>query len=307
MWGLVLLFIGGILLLENFNIIHFYWSSVWRFWPVFLIIAGVNILFNRNRSQLGGFVSIGILIFTLAVLFVKGQYAPADQENGRKWIGERIKEEMNAEGSYEELTFSEPYRDSLVKRTILNISGGGTSFELKGETDSLLTAHVQKRTGDFSLQHELQDSVSVLNFKMNGKSNWSIGDGGNDVDLSLNKKPEWDINMSMGAGEVNFDFSDYKVRRFNFDGGAAALDTKFGELLPLTEIKVKTGVANVKINIPNASGCRIVAKTGLSAKDFDGFTKLKDGTYETPGYARASNKIFINLDGGLTNFEVKRY
>ncbi|MNQ91846.1 hypothetical protein D3C85_1072450 [compost metagenome] len=113
--------------------------------------------------------------------------------------------------------------------------------------------------------------------------------------------------MSMGAGEVDFDFSEYKVRTFNFDGGAAALDIKVGDLLPITDVNVKTGVADVKINVPNASGCRIKTKTGLSAKDFNGFTKLKDGVYETPNYSTSTKKIFINLDGGLSNFEVKRY
>lgn len=133
-----------------------------------------------------------------------------------------------------------------------------------------------------------------------------MNDGGNDVDFHLNKNPEWDLHMNMGAGEVDFDFTDYKVRNFNFDGGAAALDIKFGSLLPITDVNVKTGIADVKISVPIASGCRIKTKTGLSAKDFTGFTKMKDGTYETPNYASSTNKIFINLDGGLSNFEVKR-
>lgn len=303
-WGIVLLFIGGVLLLENFNIIDFYWRSVFRFWPIFLIIAGVNILFSRNKSQVGGMVSIGVLVITLAMLFVKGQQVP---ENRDRWIGDRIKDDISSEENYEELSFSEPYADSLAKKAILNISGGGTSFDLKGETDSLISAEVQKRAGVFSLQNVVSDSVSNLTFKMKGKSGWSMSDGGNDVDLRLNKNPEWEVHMSMGAGEVNFDFSEYKLRAFNFDGGAAALDIKFGALLPITDINVKTGVADVKINIPTESGCRIKTKTGLSAKDFNGFTKLKDGTYETPNYSASTKKIFINLDGGLSNFEVKRY
>lgn len=304
MWGIVLLFIGSVLLLENFNIINFYWRSIWRFWPIFLIIAGVNILFNKNKSQVGGIVSIAVLLFTLVLLFVKGQQAPAQKD---KWIGARIQDDINAEQRYEELNFAEPYHDSAAKRTVLNISGGGTSFELKGGTDSLITAYVQKKAGIFSLQNELKDSVNTLIFKMKGKSGWSVGDGGNDVELRLNKKPAWEIHMNMGAGEVDFDFSEYKVRSFSFDGGAAALDIKFSSLLPVTDVNIKTGVANVKLNVPTGAGCKIKTKTGLSAKDFAGFNKLNDGTYETSGYNTSANKILINLDGGLSNFEVRRY
>ena len=308
MWGIVLLFIGGVLLLENFHIIDFYWRSVIRFWPIFLIIAGVNILFSRNKSQVGGIVSIAVLVVTLSMLFVKGQQRPNDSRN---WMGDELSAEINTDENddhkdYEELNFSEPYIDSLSKKVVLNISGGGTSFELKGETDSLLLAHVQKKAGEFSLSKSTTDSSTAVTFKMKGKG-WSMNDGGNDVDFQMNKKPEWDLHMNMGAGAVDFDFTDYKVRNFNFDGGAAALDIKFGSLLPITDVNVKTGIADVKIKIPTSSGCRIKTKTGLSAKDFTGFTKMNDGTYETPNYSTSTNKIFINFDGGLSSFEVARY
>jgi len=303
MWGIVLLFIGSVLLLENFQIIDFYWGSVWRFWPIFLIIAGINILFTKNKSQLGGIVSLAVLVVTLVFLFFKGQHQTRETH-----IVDRVEEETNIDrGSYEDLNFSSPYDDSTAVKTVLNISGGGTSFELQGPTDSLIEARVQKHSAKFSLETMKQDSVVSLNFKMKGKSNWNMGEGGNDVDFNLNTNPNWEINMNMGAGEVKFDLSQYKIRTFNFDGGAAALDIKFGSLLPITDINVKTGVADVKLNIPEGSGCRIKTKTGLSSKDFTGFTKLDNGTYETPNYNTAVNKIFINLDGGLSNFEVQRY
>lgn len=306
MWGIILLFIGGVLLMENFGFINFYWWSVWRFWPIFLIIAGVNILFNRNKSQIGSIVSIAILLVTLGLLFFKGQEAPAHKK--RASAEQRIDGNYNDDQqSFEEQTFSQPFVDSLPVRTILNISGGGTSFDLKGHTDSLISASVRKSGGTFSLKNESMDSIRTLNFKMNGKGSWNVGDGGNNVDLMLNTTPVWEIHVNMGAGEVDFDLSSYKVREFSFDGGAAALDVKLGSTLPVTDVKVKTGIADVKINIPAASGCRIRAKTGLSSKEFTGFTKKADGYFETANYGTSTHKIFINLDGGLSSFEVKRY
>ncbi|TDQ08741.1 LiaF transmembrane domain-containing protein [Pedobacter metabolipauper] len=300
MWGIVLLFIGGVLLLENFNIIDFYWTSVWRFWPIFLIIAGINILFNRSKSQLGGIISLGILVITLAVLFVRGQQPRTE----RTWKIENFNGDHD-DSDYQNMNFTQPYEDSVATKTILNITGGGTSFELKEATDSLIVADVRKRGGTFTLKNEFTDSLRTLNFKMKGNSNWS--EGGNDVKLKLNQAPNWEIHMNMGAGEVDFDLSSYKVREFNFDGGAATLDIKLGDLLPIADVNVKTGVAEVKINVPEGSGCRIKSKSGLSSKDFSGFNKLDDGTYETSNYATSAKKIFINLDGGLSSFEVRRY
>jgi hypothetical protein len=307
MWGIVLLFVGGVLLLENFNVIDFYWRSIWRFWPIFLIIAGVNILFNKNKSQLGGMVSIAILIVTLILLFFKGQEQPGrritiiDELEGRTSDGDLTEDRANNQHLFL------PYEaDSMTKRTVLKISGGGTTFELKGHTDSLISADVNTRRNAFILVKNVsKDSVTTLDLKMRGKGNWNTGS--NNVDLMLNMNPIWEVQMNMGAGEANFDLSDYKVREFNFDGGAAALDVKLGALLPITDVNVKTGMADVEIKIPTASGCRIKAKTGLSSKEFTGFTKLDDNIYETPNFKTSTNKIFINFDGGLSSFEVNRY
>lgn len=318
-WGILLLFIGGVLLMENFGVIEFYWRNVWHFWPVFLIIAGVNILFNKNNSQTGSMISIAVLVLTLGFLFFKGQEEP----DRSSWWGHKFKKDIdvNIDGndsenddndndtSFNQLNLSEPFAAvDGAKKTVLNISGGGISFNLDGETTDLIKADVKKRHGEFSLTKQTTDTATVLTFKMGDKKNkWNFGDGGNDVNFKLNKTPNWDIVMKLGAGEADFDFADYKVRTFRFDGGAASLDIKIGDLLPISDVIVKSGVADVKIKIPTNSGCRIKTKTGLSAKDFEGFEKLSDGVYETANYKTSTKKIFINLDGGLSNFEVSRY
>jgi hypothetical protein len=66
-------------------------------------------------------------------------------------------------------------------------------------------------------------------------------------------------------------------------------------------------VANVEIEVPESSGCRIVVDSGLSSKDFIGFIKQSDGTYETSNYDTAANRINISLKGGLSSFEVSKY
>lgn len=313
-WGVLLLFIGGVLLLDNFNVIEFYWRNVWDFWPVFLIIIGINILFNRNNSQTGNIISLGVLVVTLCFLFVKGQERP---EYSKWWWSSRNGHhiEMDDDNDYSDTITKQSFFEPLVagdtaKRNILEISGGGTSFNLKGKTDSLFVADVERKNSRFVLIKEKGDETNTLTFKLQDKRNrnrWSIGDGSNDVDLRLNVLPVWEMNLKLGAGQIDFDLTDYKVRTFNFDGGAAELDVKLGSLLPITDVNVKTGVADVKISIPEGSGCRIKTKTGLSTKDFTGFTKISEGVYETPNYQSSTKKIFINLDGGLSSFEVNRY
>jgi len=321
-WGIILLFIGGVLLLENFGVIDFYWRNVWSFWPLLLIIFGLNMLFNRNNSQTGSIISIGVLVVGLSFLFYRGQQPP---EHSYWWGNNRFNKDIDInlddqdnndgdndndrDSTYSNLNLTQPFVSTEnAKKTVLNISGGGISFNLDGETNELINADVHKKHGNFSLNKVVTDSATVLTFKMdNKKGRYNFGDGGNDVNFKLNKAPNWDVIMKLGAGEADFDFANYKVRTFRFDGGAAALDIKFGDLLPITDVVVKSGVADVKIQIPSTSGCRINTKTGLSAKDFEGFDKISDGVYQTSNYKTSAKKIFINLDGGLSNFEVSRY
>jgi hypothetical protein len=317
-WGVLLLFIGGVLLLENFNVINFYWGNIWDFWPVFIIILGVNILFNRGDSQTGNIISLGILVITLGFLFFKGQERPAHRfwwSNHRDRVERAADEEDNSdEDNDSDNSVKQNYTASFdagdeTKKTILNISGGGTAFELKGKTDSLFSADVYRKYSNFGITKTTTDSVNTVTFKMEDKSrhkSWNIGNG-NDINLYLNTAPSWEMHLNMGAGSMDLDLENYKVRSLNFDGGAVALDIKIGSLLPIADVNVKSGLAEVKIKVPEASGCRIKTKTGLSSKDFNGFTKISDGIYETPNYKTATNKVFINLDGGLSSFEVDRY
>jgi hypothetical protein len=310
-WGILLLFIGGVVLLDNFDIIEFYWSNAWSFLPVLIIILGINILFSRNNSQTGNIISLGILVVALAFLFVKGQQEP----DRRFWWGNGIKHSYisdrddNDDENYTKVNFATPFEtEDANKKAVLDIFGEVTSFELKGATDSLVNVDVRKRRGEFALTKATNDSTNTITFRAKDrkKGRWSMGSG-NDASFYLNTNPIWHMNVNMGAGSVDFDLSNYKVRTFNFDGGVAELDVKIGSLLPITDVTVKTGVTHVKVSIPEGSGCRIKTNTGLSSRDFDGFIKVNDDTYETSNYKTSANKVFINFNGGLTSFEVDRY
>jgi TM2 domain-containing membrane protein YozV len=51
-WGIVLMALGGILLLANFDVISY--DFIWNFWPVVVIVIGVKILvdyFYKQRNE----------------------------------------------------------------------------------------------------------------------------------------------------------------------------------------------------------------------------------------------------------------
>lgn len=309
-WGLILVFIGGIFLLENFNVINFYWGSVWRLWPLFLVVLGANMLFNRGTGKAGAFIAASITIIALVFIGYQGSRPREEQRNNWSFRynddGDNDNSEKPARKSSTN-TFTEAYNAS-TRRAELSIKGGATSYQLKNTTDNLFDADVKQSYGNYSLDKVTRDSVEILNFRMRQRDrNWDMGDtDGNQATIRLNERPVWDINVEVGAGEIDFDLTTFKIRNLELKGGAASFDIKLGKPLNTTSVNVETGVAEVKIAVPQDAACQIKVQSGLSSKDFEGFTKQADNTYTTTNFVSAPNKIIINLKGGLSQFEVRR-
>jgi hypothetical protein len=306
-WGLILIFIGSVFMLDNFNIIDFYWGSVWRFWPIIFILIGANMLFSRLENKTTGPILVAsVTIIVLAFIGYQGSVPSSD----RGWMHFKSdNHKRNKDSNWNAVSsFSEPYTGTKAAK--LNIQGGATVYELADSTSNLFQADVKEPYGGYTLDKTTLDSVEVLNFRKRDQKGrgFKIDDmESNETRMRLNSAPVWDITVEMGAGETNFDLQNFKVRNLHFEGGAASFQAKIGSKLPLTDVSVETGVASVEIEVPENSGCRILVDSGLSSKDFNGFAKQADGSYETSNFKTSANKINISLKGGLSSFEVRRY
>lgn len=306
-WGLVLLFVGVILLLDNFGVIDFYWGSVWRLWPLLLIIWGVQLLFSGKKYASGPWIVAGI---TLAILIFAGLYGATHVPEDSRWMKnfEWRGPERHRPAPFKINRFSEPYTSS-IHRAELNIEGGATKYQLEDSTANLFEAEVRHRFVKYSLTRTMRDSVEVLSLRVpdsvqiRGPQNFDM----NKVEMRLNTGPLWDVNLKMGAGKADFDLSKFKIAALKIEGGAASFHIKLGEKQLSSNVFVHTGVSEVNISVPASAGCRIKVDSGLSSTTFDGFDKQENGTYITSNYKSASKKIQINLAGGVSDFEVNRY
>lgn len=303
-WGMILIFLGTIILLENLNVINFYWGSIWRFWPVIFILIGMNLILSRiqNKNLVAPLVA-SITFLVLALLAYQGL-----QPSERSWI--IVNDHNNNQDTLKEnkAFFVEPFQGS--ERVQLNLFGAAASFTLGDSTSNLFEADVNQRFGKYTLKKSKSDSLEVLNFKMrDGQQNIQLDDLDDQKStIRLNSVPVWDINLKMGAGEGIFDLTPYKINSLKFEGGAASLQAKLGNRLPLTNVSVEAGAASIKIEVPKDSGCRIKLKdVVISSNNFTDFIKKSDGSYETSNYNTAKNKVNVDFEGAISSFEVIRY
>lgn len=323
--GVVLIMIGAVILLNNYGYIHFHWHNFFYLWPVFIVIAGINLIFAHNRTGWATALKIGVLALGFGLIIFgnfgkhNGRFGNSDafyfnddddDSNDDNDSGSKI---TKVEGNSQ---FNAPYV-ATAKIARLNISGGGTTYRLSDTTSQLFTANTHEFKGRYVFNHSQKDSVYVLDFNMKGHHGFNL-DFGDDDDkkdsskinsavFKLNTAPEWEIDVKTGATKLDFDLSKFKVRSLKLSGGAAAFDVKLGQPLATTNVNVSTGMSAVVISVPANAACRIVSSTGLSSTDFEGIHKKADGVYETPGYSTAATKFNIKMSGGMADFKVKKY
>jgi hypothetical protein len=307
-WGIIFIFIGSVFLLENYGLIDFSWSYIWKFWPIILIVMGINIIFSRSDSNTGKWLVILTTVFALGLLVYANLDAPRTISRHWSYNFDDDNEEVDTVTSEAKSFYQEDF-DAKFKTATLNINGGASKFIIKNSDKNLFESSTQKNQNRYYLRKTDADSSVVLNFNSKNKNNnFDFDDTDlSKVEMKIHPMPLWSINLNMGAGKADFDLSNNRVKEINIKGGAADFQVKLGVLYNDVNLSAETGISKVSIFIPTASGCKINTKTGLSAKDFPGFSKAEDGTFTSPNYSSATNKIMINLKGGLSDFEVKRY
>ncbi|QXV66507.1 hypothetical protein INP83_05335 [Mucilaginibacter sp. 21P] len=329
--GLILVGIGVIFLLDNFNIIDFHWGNLWHLWPIFLIMAGVNLVLANNKAVWASAIKIGVVILGFALLifghFKNPWFSPFDRHwrlSEKGWNHRDKDFDMDDDSddndndndttshSITKVNGSSNYVESFKPGTAearLEVNGGGTEYILKDTTSQLFEANTKEFFNRFVYSHTMEGSMPVVQLRMKDKKGniqWD-SDNTNAATMKLNAKPVWNINVKAGATKVDFDLSKFRVRNLNINGGAGEFDVRMGMPVSATRIEVATGVSSIDIKVPEGAAVQIKTSTGLSSDSFPGFTDKGNSTYETPNFDSAANKMFIVMKGGLSDFKVSRY
>lgn len=82
-WGIVLITGGLLFLLNNFGLLSWdVWDTIWRFWPLFLVIIGLQIIIGKSlvAKIIIGFITLILIWFIL--LYSVSQVNPVIN----KWV-----------------------------------------------------------------------------------------------------------------------------------------------------------------------------------------------------------------------------
>lgn len=303
-WGIILLAVGVLLLLNNFNLMNFSidWHVLGSMWPLILIIVGLNSL-SKNTGW-NPWIFSGLIAITFSILI----YQVVDFSGKPMWGDGTVQSDMDEDASLNRQSFTLPV-DSNVSTARLYFEGAAAKFILNDTTENLISAETQTTGAEYSLTKNLNDSVDDVRMRLNKtKFHYKNGNWDNEVRMKLNPNTHWSFDMDIGAGAVEFDLSPYAVKKMQLNAGAAAIDLKLSNKLPESTYEINAGASGITISIPKGARCRLNLDAVLSSKELEGFTSKADNIYETDDFnSSTGNIIIIDLDAGMSEVKISRY
>lgn len=251
-FGLLLLFFGVVFLLININVLE--WSdlkSLWKLWPLLLVLMGIDIMFKDRillRDILISVLILGTLLIWLIFKVVKTSEFKSQITNS-SFMEYKIEEDeiyFNAE-LFGDVTIFPTDKKSIFVKTELPEK---IEKELKIEKDG--NRYYLKFLGLKELRHIKKDSLRI--------------------EIGLPVKTILNLNLSGGAIKGNFNFGDLSIRKLEFAFGAGSIYIEFPMLnnLLMEEFKISSGASALYIDkIGNANFDKCEISTGASSVVID--------------------------------------
>ena len=301
--GLLLVSLGSLLLLTTTGVASFgIWVALARYWPVLLVLAGVEIIFAQRPLL----VRTGVIVLTLggvvaAAFLSMPKYDPV--------------EPLRA-------SYVEPLEGAGRLSLSMEFMGGnvGLSSDPSGtlSSDSVLAADFRSRPA--RVFRETSGEVTRVILVSSGPFLRQVSDDGQtrhesrvsfpvglaDWDLTLPPEVEVDLEIAAGAADLELDLRDLNVRRLDIEAGISHIRVQLPNNAGQTHVNIAAGVTNIEIIVPHdvAAKIDITAPIGSVWVDPRRFMHTGD-VYQSPHYPGARNRVNIDVEGFAADVTVR--
>ena len=298
-----LIIIGVIFLLNTTGVLPWsLWINILKFWPLFIVSAGIGIIFGGTRVLKFIGSSIGLIIFLVIVaLAIFNPFV-----NGWSFIPSTINTQKNTEdyviknNEYFGLTSRNFTIDLPFGEVVINDDNSKdyltTKTQYSSENEKLsITKSVDNNSLNINIKNQESNQFNIVT----QGPKYSIEAGSVDLPTSF--------ILKFGAGNAVLDFEDLVIRDFKAEVGAGNLEAEFSEVSVPSQLDLKSGLGNVKITLPKEVGLKINYKVGLgniSINNQNLGNGSEDGTTSTSNYDISEKRIILNVEVGLGNIEI---
>jgi len=243
----------------------------------------------------------------------------------------------NAAGSVLTHTWSEPLGGAATVKVDINPGDGNLTIDrLTGSEQVLASGMLQylENQGLPTQSVNTNNGLTTLTLKAGDGGQpwfqfpWAACNGATDWQIHLNPNVVSDLTAHSDGGNVKLDLAGMAVTRVSADTGggnmvvvlpdnAANLSviarTGAGDVTVeigsgttgSSTINANSGAGNVVVRLPDGIAAKIHATSGMGKMIVDSqFSKIDDGTYQSPDYDTATDKVEITLNSGAGNVSV---
>ncbi len=294
---LILISIGVLLLLNQMGMLPGdFWWSLWRYWPVILILAGIEVLFGASGSRwlylLGVLLAIAVLGGLIGYAILRG-----DSTAG-------VRPSADTE------TVSQALQDA--DRALVNLRMGAGEIRLGVIENS-------PNLAEGRVDYSKRSSKVVERFDLrSGRAEWTLSSGqgsssmlaGEDLnerwDLKLSSRVPLEVDIEMGAGKVAANLKDVKASNVDIDLAVGDVTVTLPASAGTARLTVKMAVGEITIIAPAGVGLRVRPSKLLGSFEVSGLSMSQSGSYwVTDNYATAANKVDLRAELVIGSIKVR--
>jgi len=286
MWGIILVFVGVVILLQNFDLLPWeLWWILWRLWPVLLVIIGLNIIIGRYRPWVAASLILMVLGTSLGLAI--WQYPPL------------LREVIS--------TYSEPRGDLQEVLVQIDFHAGRLSLSTLPPDSPNLVEAVSRRdklTADFRRQ-DLLGHLRLSDTREHRRAWRWRGRGLIEWDVELSQDIPLTLTVKLAAANVELDLRYLNVTEFRLELNAGNCEIVMPSSAGDTRVFIDANAANLEIIIPEGVAVRIEVDDNIGIIDIDEVRFPRKGAYYiSPNFEQAKNRIYLKINLNVGRIEV---
>jgi len=295
---LILITAGVLLLLNQMGRLPWsMWGTLWRFWPVILILIGLEVLVGVSRSRLLYVVGVLIAIVVIGSVIVYAVYR-SSQVSG-PWPAGRTEEVL------------ESLQDA--GRGQITLKFGVGELDVRALVDSPNFVEGTIEYARYSRQAEkhfrVRNGQAVFSLQARSQSFpfWGPGgDAGEHWDIEFTPRIPLAMEVATGVGDVELDLSRLKVTALDLGSGVGQTTVTFPAAAGLTRASVKAAIGDITVQIPKGVGAKIRVSKLLASVDVQDQRFTHSGNeYTSADYQTAENRLDLEINLVIGNITIR--
>jgi hypothetical protein len=281
-WPAILILAGAIALLLNTGVISAdRLVLLVNLWPLILIVVGIELIVRRSvQGAAGDAAAVAIIVAALLAATAYVAVAPTSAATS---------------------SFQTSAAAGDLKEASLEIDVGGATFAIQDSRDigsDLYRAAISYSGSKPDVR--LNRSDAKLTIEQHERRFLGLPNPALRMTLDLNPAIKWTITENTGASTDTIDLPHTAVSALTINTGASREDLALGPATGIVPVEINGVALTVHLHRPSNVEASVRVSGGAISLDADGHAShgIGERTYQSAGYADASDAYRITVDGG---------